>query len=29
MEKHVREVYKPFNQYDNEGFKVDLNVVFA
>ncbi|KAK5292262.1 hypothetical protein LTR16_001987 [Cryomyces antarcticus] len=28
-EKHVREVHKPFNQYDDKGLKADLNVVFA
>lgn len=28
-EKHVREVYKPFNQYNDRGVDADRNVVFA
>lgn len=28
-EKHVREVRKPFNQFDDKGLEADLNVVFA
>jgi hypothetical protein len=28
-EKHVKEVHKPFNQYDNKGLEADLNIVFA
>jgi hypothetical protein len=28
-EKHVREVYTPFNQYDERGPAADKNVVFA
>ena len=28
-EKHVKEVHKPFNRYDNKSLEVDLNVVFT
>jgi hypothetical protein len=28
-EKHVREIHKPFNRYDDKGFDADLNVAFA
>ncbi|KAL7903745.1 hypothetical protein GGI35DRAFT_492304 [Trichoderma velutinum] len=28
-EKHVREIYLPFNQYDDRGSEADLNVIFA
>lgn len=28
-EKHVREVYEPFNRFDDRGEKADRNVVFA
>jgi hypothetical protein len=28
-DKHVQEVHKPFNRYDDRGANVDLNVVFA
>ena len=29
IEKHVKEVHKPFNRYDDQGLEADLNVVFA
>jgi hypothetical protein len=28
-EKHVKEVHKPFNRYDDKSLEADLNVVFA
>jgi hypothetical protein len=28
-ERHVREIHKPFNRYDDKGQDADLNVVFA
>jgi len=29
IERHVREVYKPFNQFDNRSAYADLNVALA